>query len=383
MGVPTRYDVAVEFPIAKEAVYLNHAASSPLPTRSADALRRYVDDRQRLFHLYQTGRQDYDTRVLREKLGALLNASAESIGFVPTTTDGVSGILNGIDWRPGDNLVVPDNEFPGILYGCLNVGRRGVTVRRVPTVGGHADSEGLIAAIDPKTRAVVASHVHWQTGHRLDIARLGAECRTRGVLSIVDAIQSLGAVPIDVSDAAVDVLVAGTYKWLLATQGLAVLYLSEHALGRVTPDRAGWTSVDPQAFQAAEFRWGAGPRRFSVGGGADPALIALEQSVGLLLEIGVENVAAHTGAIIDQMAAGLKPLGIHCNTRLDHPAVRSSILSITTGDRDADARLTASLVAQRIIVAERGPGIRVSPHIHTTADAADRLIDAVREARGS
>jgi cysteine desulfurase/selenocysteine lyase len=99
---------------AHEATYLNHAASSPLPRRSAEALRRYVDDRA--FHLYQAGHQDNDISVLRTRLETLLGAPASSLAFVPTTTDGISGILNGIDWRPGDKLRLPANEFPDVLY---------------------------------------------------------------------------------------------------------------------------------------------------------------------------------------------------------------------------------------------------------------------------
>lgn len=368
--------IAAEFPIAAEAVYLNHAASAPLPTRSADALRRYVDDRQALFKLYQAGKQDYDTTALREKLGRLLIGDPERVGFVPTTMDGVSGVLNGIPWKPGDNVVLAANEFPGLVYAALNLERRQVEPRLVPLADRHLDLETLLAAADQRTRAVVVSHVHWQTGHSVDIGRLGRACRDRGILSIVDGIQSLGAVPTDLAASDVDVFVAGTYKWLLATQGLAVIHLSARALEAIVPDRAGWTSVEATPFGAPEFRWAAGARRFAVGGAADPALIALEQSVDLLLEIGVERIADHTRAMIDRMVAGFTGLGLTVNTCLDRGA-RSSIVSVTTGDRTRDGRLTRALVADRIIVAERGPGIRVSPHIHTTAEGVDRFLAAI------
>ena len=226
---------AREMPRAHEATYLNHAASSPLPLRSAEALRSYVDDRERVFHLYQAGRPDYDISGLRARgfSGALLGVPSDSLAFVPTTTDGISGILNGIYWRPGDNLVVPADEFPGVLCAALNMKRQGVEVRLVP-VAEHLDLSLIDETIDLRTRAVVVSHVHWQTGHRIDLAELSRVCHRVDALSIVDAIQSRAVFPVEPKVAGIDVLVAGSYKWLMAIPGTAVLYASDRA-GRDHP----------------------------------------------------------------------------------------------------------------------------------------------------
>ncbi|MSR02317.1 MAG: aminotransferase class V-fold PLP-dependent enzyme [Gemmatimonadetes bacterium] len=376
MGVTTTLlGLDGEFPIVGSAAYLNHAASSPLPRRSADALRRYVEDRERLVHLYQTGRQDYDCRPLEAKLGRLLGAPTGSVGFAPTTTDGVSGILNSITWAPGDNVLVPANEFPGVLYACQNLARRGVEVRQAP-VGGHLALGSLFAHADRRTRAVVVSHVHWQSGHRIDLARLAEECRAVGALSIVDAIQSAGAVPIDATAGGVDVLVAGTYKWLMGIPGAAVLYVGPAALATLVPDRAGWTSMATSVHDEPKLEWAAGAGRFLVGGRPDPILIALEQSVDLLLELGVGTIAGHTGRLIDRLIAGAGAAGVVVRSSTD-PAHRSSIVSITTGNPSRDASLVGDLAAREIIVARRGDGIRVSPHCYNTAGHIDRLLEAI------
>ncbi len=376
MGVTTTLlGLDGEFPIVGSAAYLNHAASSPLPRRSADALRRYVDDRERLVHLYQTGRQDYDCRPLVAKLCRLLGAAPGLVGFVPTTTDGVSGILNGIDWRPGDNVLVGANEFPGVLYACQNLAQKGVEVRRAP-VEGHLALGSLFARADRRTRAAVVSHVHWQSGHRIDLTRFAGECRAVGALSIVDAIQSAGVVPIDVSATGVDVLVAGTYKWLMGIPGAAVLYVSEAALAVLVPDRAGWTSMATSVHGEPKLEWAAGAGRFLVGGRPDPVLIALEDSVDLLLELGVGAIAEHTGRLIDQVIAGAGAAGVAVRSSTN-PADRSSIVSLTTGNPTRDAALVASLATREIIVARRGDGIRLSPHCYNTADHIDRFLDAI------
>lgn len=364
---------ARELALVHDATYLNHAASSPLPRRSAEALRNHVADRERLFALYQAGRQDYDTGPLRAKIGRLLGGVLGGwVAFVPTTTDGMAGALNGIDWRAGDNVVVPANEFPGVLYACLNLARRGVTVRQVP-VETHVDLDRLADAVDARTRAVAVSHVHWQTGYRISLDRLGRICHPAGPLSIVDAIQSMGQIPVESASAGIDVIVAGSYKWLMGVAGTAALYTSERALSEIVPDRAGWTSMKTSVHGVPKLEWAAGAGRWHVGGQADPTLIALEPSIDLLLEVGVDRIAARIRALTDRLVDGL-PAGLIVHSSLE-PAHRSAIVSIGTGDLSRDDRQAAELVANGVIVARRGGGIRVSPHWHNTEADIDRLLE--------
>ncbi|MFN0180548.1 MAG: aminotransferase class V-fold PLP-dependent enzyme [Gemmatimonadales bacterium] len=370
--------VAAEFPIAMEATYLNHAASAPLPARSAAVLRQYVDDRQRLYHLYQTGTQDYDTTELRKKLGRLLGVPAARVGFVPTTTDGIGMVLNGLSWRPGDNVVVPANEFPGVMYACLHLASRGVEVRQVPVPSGHLELTDLFAKFDRRTRAAVVSHVHWHTGHRIDLGALAEACVRRGVLSIVDAIQGVGAAAVDLAATPVDVLLAGSYKWLMGAHGLAAIAVSERAFEAIVPDRAGWASMATSVHARPELVWAPDARRYSVGGSADPALMVLEASVDLLLGVGVAAIETHIGSLLVPMAAGLAGAGLTLNTRMS-ATPSPTFLNATTGDPDRDRALVARLVAERIIVARRGPGIRISPHLYNTAADVDRLLRAVTD----
>lgn len=372
--------MAQEFPHQRDGVYLNHAASAPMPLRTSRALRAYADDRERLFSLYQTGTQDYDLVVLQRKLATLLNAPADRLTLVPTTTDAMAGTINSLDWRAGDNIVVPANEFPGVLYPCLHLAARGVEPRLVP-VDAHADLDRVLAAIDGRTRAVAISHVHWQTGHRLDLERLGAACRARGVLSIVDAIQSVGAVPVDLAKADVDVLAAGAYKWLMAMPGTAVLYVSPQFVARTVPDRAGHKgmAVGPTAIAGPpRIQWAEGASRFQVGGPINAALVALEHSVDLLLDAGVPAIFAHVSTLIDHLAeqAGRAGLQVQSDLRAAH---RSTFLNVSTGSLHRDERLVKALVAQRTIVGVRGPGIRVAPHLHNSIDDIDRFLTQTRD----
>lgn len=370
---------AQEFPHQREGIYLNHAASSPMPLRTSRALRAYADDRERLFPLYQSGTQDYDLPVLQRKLASLIGAPADRLALVPTTTDAIAGTINSLDWRAGDNIVVPANEFPGVLYPCLHLAARGVEARVVP-VDAHADLDRVLTAIDARTRAVAISHVHWQTGHRLDLDQLGAACRARGVLSIVDAIQSVGAVPVDVVKADIDVLAAGSYKWMMAMPGAAVLYVSPQFLARAVPDRAGHKGMTPAPAAVGgppRIEWAAGAARFQVGGPINAALVALEHSVDLLLGTGVPAIFAHVSTLIDHLAANAARAGLQLKSDLRAPH-RSTFVSVTTGSVDRDERLVNGLVARRVIVGVRGPGIRVAPHLHNAIEDVDRFLALVR-----
>jgi selenocysteine lyase/cysteine desulfurase len=365
---------AAEFVAQREGVYLNHAASSPLPKRSSEALRGHLADRERLFHLYRTGTQDYAIATLQAKVGRLLNVPAEQVGFVPSTTEAMAGMLNGIDWRVGDNVVVPANEFPGVLYPCLHLARRGVVVRQVP-VDGHADLDRVIAAFDGRTRAVAISWVHWLTGHRLDLDALGAACRRANVLSIVDAIQGVGGVPVDVAAAQVDCFVAGSYKWLMGIPGTAAVYTSPVLLEQVTPDRAGHAGMKTSVYDVPRIDWLPGASRFHVGGPINAALIALEHSVDLLTEVGVPRIQEHVAGLLDLLRRNAERAGLRFNSDLT-TARRSTFVNVTTGDRSRDDRVVEALLAQRIVVGRRGPGIRVAPHLHNSAADIERFLDA-------
>lgn len=356
-----------EFPLTAECIYLNNAASAPLPQRTAETLRQYSHDRQKLYPLYQTGTQDFDTGVLRESLGSLLNCSAAEIAFAPSTTDAIALTLNAIDWRPGENVVLSEDEFPGIVYACTNLSlREGIEARTVPTCDGHIDIDSLIGSIDAKTRAVVVSHVHWTSGYKCDIAAIGKACRERGILFIVDAIQSVGALEVDAKSAYIDVLAAGTPKWLLGIPGTAVLFVDSNVIERLMPDRAGWIGVKTSAFEGINFCLYEDTRRFMVGTPCDPALMALKQSLDLLTEAGIPNIQTHVLGLADMIFEGAEGAGLTI-TSTRNTETRSGIVNVTTGSLEGDKRLVTKLAAERIIVAPRGAGIRVSPHLYNNA----------------
>lgn len=371
--------VADEFPHAGESTYLNHAASSFIPRRSAAVLAQYATDRQRVYHLYQQGKFDFDPMPLRASCAQLLGCAPAEIALLGGTSDSVAAVLNAMDWSHRGRVVVPANEFPGVLYACRRLAAVGVDVVEVPPdADGTVPAERLLEAVDGRTRAVVASQVHWTTGARLDLDLLGAECRRRGVVTVIDAIQAMGNQLLDLSVTPVDIVVAATYKWLLGIPGAAVLRVPEWLLDEMqTPDRVGWLSVQGAVGGAPAMTLWDDARRFEVGTPSEAARMALQSSVELLLEVGLARIAAHCAVIADGIieavdAAGHTVLTPRAATR------RGAIVSFTTGSATGDDALYQRLLAARIVVARRGAGLRVGGHLMNTMADVETFARAIR-----
>src|SRR5690606_10525724 len=207
-----------EFPQDKDLCYLNHAAVAPWPKRSHDAVVRFAAEN--VTH----GARHYPRWLaievhLREQLQRLVNApSSADISLLKNTSEGLSVIAAGLDWQPGDRVLISNQEFPSNRIPWQALARVGVTVDQAD-IGGDDPEAALIAAMTPETRLLSISSVQYGTGLRMDLARLGEACRERGILFCVDAIQSLGVLPMDVQAINADFVVADGHKWMLGPEG--------------------------------------------------------------------------------------------------------------------------------------------------------------------
>ena len=203
-----------EFPITRNYNFQNHAAVAPISRRVADAIRAYVQHTEENSYL----RGDFQKRVdrIRLVLGTLINAKADEIAFTKNTSEGISFVANGLTWQSGDNVVITNVEFPANVYPWEALRAHGVQVRMVLEEDGRIPLERMIEAIDNRTRVVSISSVQFASGYRTDLATLGEYCQSKGVFFCVDAIQSLGAFPIEVKAMNIDFLAADGHKWLCA-----------------------------------------------------------------------------------------------------------------------------------------------------------------------
>lgn len=367
-----------QFPILdNDTPYLNHAAVGPWPRCTADAVKAFAEENMK------HGSNGYMNWIRREQelrtdLATLTGASSASdIALLKNTTECISAVAWGLNWQPGDSVVLPAGEFPSNRLPWLAQEQKGVEAREVD-IRNADDAEGaLIEAMDASTRLLTVSSVQWADGFRLDLERLGTECKRRGILFFVDAIQQLGALPIDVEACHADFLAADAHKWLLAPEGIAVFYSRPEARDQLQLLQRGWNMVDrPWIFERTEWIPSETARRFEAGSPNSTGQAALHASVGLLLDHGMEMVS---GKILDNTDFLLRNLpgikGIQVTSRAE-PGRRSGIVSFRHDDTAPD-KIYQALKEKGIACAVREGSVRISPHFYQGESELEKLLLAL------
>lgn len=365
------------FPITQRAIYLNHAAVSPPPTPTIQAVEAQLRD------VHENGSLNFRNWLevkerARALLAGLLGARPEQVAFVRNTSDALSTVANGLAWKAGDNIVTFRREFPSNIYPWLRIRDVfDVEVRMCEERDGRIDLDELAGLIDRNTRVVAISHVQFASGFRTDLERLGRVARQHDALLVADVIQSLGVIPIDVGAELVDVAAGAGHKWLLNPEGVGYLYLSGRARERIQPTLVGWVSVpNPEDYSNFEQGWNHGALAWETGTGPMALIHGLKASLDLLNEYGSERIAAYLEELTDYLCERLrtKPYHVVSSRRTDE---KSQIICIRhTGSLSAMA-LYARLKHQNIVTAPRGDRLRIAPHLYNTADEIDQLIEAL------
>ena len=365
-----------EFPIRATRIYLNNASIGPAPTRVVAAVDRFLADvRDHGDAHYEDWCRHVDG-VLKPKIARLIGAEAGEIAFVKNTTEGLALVANGLDWRPGDNVLVPDIEYPSNVYCWMNLARFGVTVKWVESRDGRIPVEAVAAQIDARTRLVTLSAVQFSNGFRQDLAGTAELCRSRGVLLNLDAIQYVGALHLDLARWPIDFLSVGGHKWLFGPIGTGFFYCRRSALDRLRPPTIGYHSVAKEADHLdydLTFRPDAG--RFEEALVNFPGLWGLEAAVDLVLELGTPRIEAHVLELTAGLMEGLRARGdAVLSSRTE--AERSGIVSFRHASRPA-AEVHGRLREAGIDVALCVGALRASPSIHNDAEDVEALLRAL------
>jgi cysteine desulfurase / selenocysteine lyase len=368
-----------EFPVTGEWVYLNHAGIGPLSRKAAARVGSLASVVAETGDRRWPERNDEVERVRRQVARLLGARAAHEVAFVGNTSEGLSAVAWGVDWRAGDNAVGPEPEFPSDVYPWVALAPLGVEYRRVPERDGRVEPADLVAAMDERTRVVAVSWVQYASGHRLDLAPLREACDTTGALLVVDAIQGVGALAFDVEAAGADACALASHKWLLGPEGLGILYVSDRAIERLRSTRHGWRSV------ASRYEWveldptpAPGALRFEAGTLNVYGIHALGASVDLLLGLGMNAVEARVLALADRAARGLTARGFALAEPRRAPDETSGIVAATHPDRAAE-ELARALADRTIVVAARAGRLRAAPHVYNTEEEIDRFLSALDE----
>ncbi|HEY3134634.1 MAG TPA: aminotransferase class V-fold PLP-dependent enzyme [Blastocatellia bacterium] len=364
------------FPVTEKYIYMNHAAVSPLSTRVRDAMNALVDD------VMRNGIANYDAWLrtyeqTREAAARLVNAQPREIAFMRNTSDALSAVANGIDWREGDNVVTCNVEFPSNIYPWMRLcEERDIRLKLAEERNGRIDPDELLSKVDERTRVVTMSWVQFASGFRSDLARIGKFCRERDIIFVVDAIQALGGLKLDVERDYVDAFAADAHKYLLGPEGATLLYVSDRVIGRIEPTVVGWTSVknyEQYVDYKLDYRDGAG--RFECGTLNTAGVYGLGAAIDLFLEIGPEKIEAYLLGLSDYLAGRLTAKGYDViNSR--KPGETSAIVTCRH-ERHSASELYRQLRSKNVITAPRLNRLRISPHFYNTREEVDALIDAL------
>jgi selenocysteine lyase/cysteine desulfurase len=378
----TRSRLRAQMPAAEKWAYFDHAAMSPLPQPTADAFQKWLKE------AVETGNPVWpdwvkDVEAMRRAAAEMIGAHADEIALVGNTTAGISLVAEGIDWRPGDNVVTLADEFPSNVYPWFNLESRGVETRRVPTdVSGRLDIERLAEACDEWTRVVTVSWIGFATGYRHDVKRIASVAHERGSLMFLDAIQGLGAFPLDVNEMGIDFLAADGHKWMLGPEGAGIAYIRREHLDKLRPFGVGWHSVTPgQDYTHIELNLRPTAARYEGGSQNNAGFLAFGASLKLLMELGIDSVAASILDITDRACERLMEIGakIVSDRRPDHRngEQRSGIVAFELPGRDSMA-VKRHAMKQNVVFGCRAGRLRISPHAYNNEDDLDRLIEALK-----
>jgi len=369
------------FPVLKGWSFFNHAGVAPLPHAAAVAMQDYTLQAESAAYLGAGWYQDIEK--LRQESAALINCHRDEIAFVKNTSEGISIVANGIDWQWGDRIVTTNVEYPANVYPWMEVSRsRGVKLVMVEEQPGPEETRQvpvekiLAAAAEPRTRLVTLSHVEFASGQRHDLARIGQFCSERKILFCVDAIQSLGVIPVNVADMYIDFLSADGHKWLLGPEGAGIFYCRRALIERTRPLMIGWLNViDSQNFGHYDYTLRPDASRFECGSHNVPGLMALRASLQMLQSIGIGEISARIKSLTDILITGLKGKGY----RIISPRLGeqwSGIVSFASPMLNHE-KIFQYLRSQRIEIAQRVGRLRCSPHFYNTEAQIQRLLDAL------
>ncbi|QRO00314.1 aminotransferase class V-fold PLP-dependent enzyme [Archangium violaceum] len=364
-----------EFPVVQEQLYFNHAGVSPTSVRVATAMREWVDDVLHHGVRYERG-WEARTEKTRELAARIIGAAPAEIALVRNTSHGLGLVAEGLDWKPGDEVAVASSlEYPSNVYPWLHLRDRGVVVREIEPREGGVTPEAVAAALTPRTRLVALSSVQFATGYRTDLEAIGALCERSGVLFCVDGIQSVGCIPVDVKKSRIHFLSADSHKWMIGIPGIGFLYVDRNVLPRVRPVLVGWRSTtDAWNFNRAHFELRPDATKFEEGSHNYAGTYALGAALGLLLEVGMENVAARIRELLAYADRELRAIG--CDTG-PSPEHRAGILTFLPPQ--GEARALASYLSERnVSFSLRRGRIRISPHFYNQPAELDRLVEMVR-----
>ena len=362
------------FDLVSSILHLNHAGIAPWPRKTVAAIHEFARENAMRGTLNSVAWKR-EINWLRKALHQLIGASSpDEIALTKNTSEGISIVAYGLQWRPGDNVVVGRQEFPSNRLAWESLARRFDTEVRLVDIENRTPEQSLIESMDGNTRLLAVSAIQYAWGSRIDLARLGEACRRNGTLLCVDAIQHLGAAPFDAQAVGADFVCADGHKWLLSPEGSGIFYCRRNRLDLLRLNQFGWhMTAEPNDFERPQWRKAPDATRFECGSLNHMGFIALAASLKLLNEIGLETVFGEVENKITYLIDGLDENQFEILTPKE-PERRGGILTVRCHHMDRDM-LFSRLSSRGVLCAKRAGGIRLSPHFYTPQPVLDEVLE--------
>ncbi len=364
-----------DFILDESIAYLNHAAVSPWPRRTAEAVKTFATENARFGARHYSAWMETECELKSQLCRLIHAASVDEIALLKNTSEALSIVAYGLAWMPGDNVVITDQEFPSNRIVWESLAKFGVETRAAGLSGDTPPEDAIISRLDSHTRVVSVSSVQYATGLRLDLEKIGAACRELDILFCVDAIQSLGAISLDVQACQADFVMADGHKWLMGPEGVALFYCRAGVMDRLDLQQYGWHMVEEQGnYDNPAWHLAVTARRFECGSPNMTGIHALNASLSLIHETGMstieKRVTENSRYLIDYFSA--HDADFHLLTPSGGP--RHAGIVTFRPLHESTGALHERLQNENVICALRGGGIRFSPHYYTPREQLDRVL---------
>lgn len=368
------------FNLDPELIYVNHAAVAPWPVRTVEAVKKFADENG------YVGSRHYEQwlkteQTLKQSLATLINAaSADEIALLKNTSEGLSIIAKGLDWKAGDNIVISNQEFPSnfIVWDALR--SQGVELRIADINNTENPEQAIIEQMDEHTRLLSISAVQYACGLRMDLVKLGQACKSHSSLYCVDAIQQIGAIEFDTQLIDADFVIADGHKWMLGPEGLAMFYCKQSSMEKLSLQQFGWHMVEDLSDFSAMQNWQAAKsaRRFECGSQNMLTAHALNASISLLLDYGMPSIEKD---VLDNVQSFISLFQSIPSVNILSPQNINRHAGIFTFNKsDVNSQdLYQHLVSKGTVCAPRGGGIRFSPHFYNQPQQFEQLASWVED----
>lgn len=374
-----------EMPVTQRWAYFDHAAVGAIPQLAFDRISHWASEALLDGDAVWGGWQKLHEGA-RHTAAQLFNAQPTEISLVPNTSFGINLVAEGFPWKAGDNVVIPDHEFPSNIYPWMQLQDRGVELRVVPLDGVRVPANAILDAIDSRTRIVSVSWVGYASGYRIDPCELAERVHEKGSLFFLDAIQGLGVFPLDVRNTPIDFFAADGHKWLLGPEGAGLFYLREEHLNLLRPLNIGWNSVaHGNDFSRVDLNLRRTASRYESGTQNMAGFIGLGASLETLAKFGLGPTQSAIGQrvleLTDILAERMIRAGWALASDRSSEAVKSGILSFEIPGHDS-LQLKQQLHAEHVVLSFRGGKLRLAVHAFNDESDFDRLFSAVHKLTG-